>query len=202
MPPKAVPGATGAPCLSVETALQQPMDLAAGARPRKKRQAAPKREGDAEYPWITTTCCGPHVLSLLLKRGAALQQEREHVRAAARRRDPRVLGIALAFRRGLALLARPCARREVHRLLQGRLDRQARRASRTWHRLGRHFGGVVVLLYWRPTAAGNTKTDRNSYSSGIRTYSHEFTFGGGYAYNSRIDMAPLTNSACRVKREV
>ena len=71
MPPKAVPGATGAPCLSVETALQQPMDLAAGAKPRKKRQAAPKREGDAEYPWITTTCCGPHVLSLLLKRGAA-----------------------------------------------------------------------------------------------------------------------------------
>ena len=32
MPPKAVPGATGAPQLSVETALQQPMDLAAAAQ--------------------------------------------------------------------------------------------------------------------------------------------------------------------------
>ena len=56
----AVPGATGAPRLSVETALQQPMDLAAGAKPRKKRQAAPRREGDA---WKSVTVLKEHETS-------------------------------------------------------------------------------------------------------------------------------------------
>ena len=32
-------------------------------------------------------------------------------------------------------------------------------------------------------------------------YRYEFIYGGEYANNSRIDMAPLTNSACRVKSE-
>ena len=56
----AVPGATGAPRLSVETALQQPMDLAVGAKPRKKRQAAPRREGDA---WKSVTVLKEHETS-------------------------------------------------------------------------------------------------------------------------------------------
>ena len=32
----------------------------------------------------------------------------------------------------------------------------------------------------------------------MNSYRYEFIYGGEYANNSRIDMAPLTNSACRV----